>query len=83
MLAAHGHAALLELPPAVFRPELEPFMAAVFRHILEDPVTLQVGGSCLPLHTFSLYGLQLLLIQAACSRIADARQPATPHYTNH
>ena len=56
MLAARGHIALLELPPQVFRPELEPFMAAVFRHILEDPATLQVGcsslwvgGSCFPL----------------------------------
>lgn len=43
VLAARGHAALLDLPPAVFKPELEPFIAAVFRHILEDPATLQVG----------------------------------------
>ena len=42
VLAARGHAALLDLPPAVFKPELEPFVAAVFRHILEDPATLQV-----------------------------------------
>ena len=41
MLAARGHAALLDLPAAVFKPELEPFVAAVFRHILEDPATLQ------------------------------------------
>lgn len=42
VLAARGHVQLLTLPPAAFRPELEPFMAAVFRHILEDPSTLQV-----------------------------------------
>ena len=42
-LAVRGHAALLDLPPPVFKPELEPFVAAVFRHILEDPATLQVG----------------------------------------
>ena len=35
---------LLELPASIFKPELQPFMAAVFRHILEDPATLQVGG---------------------------------------
>lgn len=45
VLAARGHASLLDLPPSVFKPELEPFIAAVFRHILEDPATLQVGGA--------------------------------------
>ncbi|KAL4856977.1 E3 ubiquitin-protein ligase UPL1 [Chlorella vulgaris] len=43
VLAARGHVQLLTLPPAAFRPELEPFMAAVFRHILEDPSTLQAA----------------------------------------
>ena len=44
VLAARGHVQLLELPASIFKPELQPFVAALFRHILEDPVTLQVGG---------------------------------------
>lgn len=39
-LAAHAHAALLALPPLLFRLELAPYMAAVLRHLLEDPSTL-------------------------------------------
>lgn len=41
-LGIHGPALLLDLPPPLYRPELEPYMAALMRHCLEDPATLQV-----------------------------------------
>lgn len=41
-LSIHGPALLLDLPPTLYRPQLEPYMAALMRHCLEDPATLQV-----------------------------------------
>ena len=34
---------MLDLPAACFQPELEPFISAIMRHILEDPATLQAA----------------------------------------
>ncbi len=42
VLAGKGPRLMLDLPAAAFAPELEPYIAAVMRHILEDPATLQV-----------------------------------------
>lgn len=41
MLAGKGLKLILELPSACFMSNLEPHMSAIFRHILEDPGTLQ------------------------------------------
>ncbi len=54
VLAAKGHVLILELPPAAWRPELEPYAVAIFKHILEDPVTLQASGMVL---CFALKGI--------------------------
>ncbi len=44
-LAIHGPSLLLDLPAPLYRPELEPYMAALMRHCLEDPSTLQASGA--------------------------------------
>ena len=41
VLAGKGPQLMLELPSAALQPQLEPYMSAVMRHILEDPSTLQ------------------------------------------
>lgn len=43
MLAARGPRLILGLPAAALRPELEPAVSAIFRHLLEDPATLQAA----------------------------------------
>ncbi|KAK9821448.1 hypothetical protein WJX81_000342 [Elliptochloris bilobata] len=43
VLAARGPRLILGLPAAALRPELEPAVSAIFRHLLEDPVTLQAA----------------------------------------
>ena len=43
VLAARAPKLILELPGACFLPEHEPYVSAIFRHILEDPVTLQAA----------------------------------------
>ena len=43
VLAAKGPKMILELPGACFLPEHEPHVSTIFRHILEDPVTLQAA----------------------------------------
>ena len=43
VLAARGPRLILEMPGACFLPEHEPYVSAIFRHILEDPVTLQAA----------------------------------------
>ena len=47
-LAARAHVLLLSLPAELYRPELEPFMAAILRHMLEDPATLQACRGAVP-----------------------------------
>ncbi len=43
VLAGKGPKLVLDLPAACFRPELEPSISAIMRHILEDPATLQAA----------------------------------------
>ena len=43
MLAGRGPKLILEVPLACFTPDLEPYISAIMRHILEDPVTLQAA----------------------------------------
>jgi hypothetical protein len=43
VLAAGGPRLILGLPAAALRPELEPAVSAIFRHLLEDPATLQAA----------------------------------------
>lgn len=43
MLREKGHRLALDLPVSALGPELEPYMTALMRHILEDPATLQAA----------------------------------------
>ncbi len=43
VLAGKGPRLILELPLACFSPDLEPYISAIMRHILEDPATLQAA----------------------------------------
>lgn len=43
VLAGKGPKLILELPLACFSPDLEPYISAIMRHILEDPATLQAA----------------------------------------
>ncbi len=43
VLAGRGPKLILDLPLACFTPDLEPYISAIMRHILEDPVTLQAA----------------------------------------
>ncbi len=43
VLAARGPRLILGLPAAALRAELEPAVSAIFRHLLEDPLTLQAA----------------------------------------
>jgi len=43
VLVAGGPRLILGLPAAALRPELEPAVSAIFRHLLEDPATLQAA----------------------------------------
>ncbi|KAK9830284.1 hypothetical protein WJX72_010812 [[Myrmecia] bisecta] len=43
VLAGKGHKLILDLPASCLLPELEPYMSAIMRHILEDPATLQAA----------------------------------------
>ncbi|KAK9866343.1 hypothetical protein WJX84_006185 [Apatococcus fuscideae] len=43
VLREKGHRLALDLPVSALGPELEPYMTALMRHILEDPATLQAA----------------------------------------
>ena len=43
VLREKGHRLILDLPVSALGPELEPYMTALMRHILEDPATLQAA----------------------------------------
>ena len=43
VLQGKGLRLVLDLPGACFLPEHEPYIAAIARHILEDPATLQAA----------------------------------------
>jgi len=58
VLAARGPRLILELPGACFLPEHEPYVSAIFRHILEDPVTLQAAMEAEIRNTLSARGQQ-------------------------
>lgn len=58
MLALKGPRLILELPGACFLPEHEPYVSAIFRHILEDPVTLQAAMEAEIRNTLSARGQQ-------------------------
>ncbi|DBB00800.1 TPA: hypothetical protein ACH3X1_000730 [Trebouxia sp. C0004] len=57
VLAARGPRLILEMPGACFLPEHEPYVSAIFRHILEDPVTLQAAMEAEIRNTLSARGL--------------------------
>jgi len=56
VLAARGPRLILEMPGACFLPEHEPYVSAIFRHILEDPVTLQAAMEAEIRNTLSARG---------------------------
>lgn len=58
VLALRGPRLILELPGACFLPEHEPYVSAIFRHILEDPVTLQAAMEAEIRNTLSARGQQ-------------------------
>ena len=43
VLKEKGHRLALDLPVSALGPELEPYITALMRHILEDPATLQAA----------------------------------------
>ncbi|CAL8470976.1 g10518 [Coccomyxa elongata] len=43
VLAGKGPKLILDMPLACFTPDLEPYISAIMRHILEDPITLQAA----------------------------------------
>ena len=43
MLAGKAPKLILDMPLACFSPDLEPYISAIMRHILEDPITLQAA----------------------------------------
>ena len=66
VLAGKGPRLVLELPAAAFAPGLEPYIAALMRHILEDPATLQVPAWGMPAALPLLSSRQLALLVEAC-----------------
>ena len=67
VLALRGPRLILELPGACFLPDHEPYVSAIFRHILEDPVTLQAAMEAEIRNTLSARG------QQADTREGDSR----------
>lgn len=58
VLAGGGPRLILDLPGACFLPEHEPYVSAIFRHILEDPVTLQAAMEAEIRNTLAARGSQ-------------------------
>ena len=58
VLAGGGPKLILDLPGACFLPEHEPYVSAIFRHILEDPVTLQAAMEAEIRNTLAARGSQ-------------------------
>lgn len=58
VLSGGGPRLILDLPGACFLPEHEPYVSAIFRHILEDPVTLQAAMEAEIRNTLTARGSQ-------------------------
>lgn len=71
VLAGGGPRLILDLPGACFLPEHEPYVSAIFRHILEDPVTLQAAMEAEIRNTLTARGSQA---NAAEGKLAYTKQ---------
>lgn len=65
---------ILDLPGSCFLPEHEPYVSAIFRHILEDPVTLQAAMEAEIRNTLTARGSQANAAGGEIGRAWPSRQ---------